>query len=659
MALLVAAPAEGRRRRGRPPLGCSLCCLAALAVALFAGLAVGGRPQGADAELLELAKGDPLAGFAAWKAAFNIHYHSEEEESKAYGIWLRRLNMVLEHNNQPQVSFWMALNHLSARDLPAPLPDSRHRANLSASDSLRRDLQQTAGKFRLGLKRPAGALHNSPLRAAGLKAASCPGSVDWRQNGAVTDVKDQGNCGSCWTFAATGAMEGAFALATGGLVSLSEKQLVDCVCADGSCGSHGCSGGWMNDAFRYVINNGGIASGDTYPYSPSDGSCNTGLAQQVVTTLTGWTDVAPTESDLLSAVCNQPVAIVLEATDSFQAYSGGVYTGPPGCGNSINHAVLVVGYDAESWIVKNSWGRGWGEGGYIRIARGSNVCGLTYAPSFPTVAAGPAPDPSPPPCSSGGGSVSTYTVQPGDYMYLIAQKLKVDVNALIAANPQIKDPSLIRVGDRLNVPGATTGGSGCPGAPPPPPPPTTPGPSPCPDPYYTVQSGDTVWSISRKFAVNFQSLLVANTQLPDPNVIQVGDVINIPCPNINPTCAANYQVLEGDSLWSIASRNGRSLQEVLDANPQFVNPDLIYAGDVVNVPPCSGPPSSIKRLQLARSQCRTKSYVVRQGDYLYKIANAFKSTLGDLLARNPGLSANTLAVGQRPPPPPPPPKRFQ
>jgi len=215
--------------------------------------------------------------------------------------------------------------------------------------------------------------------------AAPPTSVDWRTKNAVTPVKDQGQCGSCWAFSATGSMEGAWAIATGNLVSLSEQQLVDC---SGPEGDDGCDGGLMDNAFQYVIDNKGICTEASYPYKGVDGTCATTCNK--VVTISSFTDVMTmNETAILLAVVNQPVSIAVEADQSYwQNYQGGIVS-DPGCGTALDHGVLIVGYGTENnvdfWIVKNSWGASWGESGYIRLIRNKNECGLAMDPSFPVV----------------------------------------------------------------------------------------------------------------------------------------------------------------------------------------------------------------------------------------------------------------------------------
>ena len=219
----------------------------------------------------------------------------------------------------------------------------------------------------------------------GIQAAA---AVDWRTKGAVTAVKNQGQCGSCWSFSTTGSVEGAWFLSGKTLVSLSEQQLVDCSRA---YGNQGCNGGLMDDAFKYIIANKGITSEANYPYTAKDGLCDKTKAAAVVATISSYTDVASKNPTALqNAVAQQPVSIAVEADQSaWQLYKSGVVT--KNCGTNLDHGVLIVGYDTTAnppyWIVKNSWGASWGMAGYIEIeiSSGAGICGINMQPSYPTV----------------------------------------------------------------------------------------------------------------------------------------------------------------------------------------------------------------------------------------------------------------------------------
>ena len=222
---------------------------------------------------------------------------------------------------------------------------------------------------------------------ADLSSVSVPASVDWTAKGAVTPVKNQGQCGSCWAFSTTGSVEGAWFLAGHSLISLSEQQLVSC---SGSYGNMGCNGGLMDNAFKYIMAN-GIALESTYPYTARTGTCNKSLAAQVVVKISSYTDVTPdSPTDLEAAIAQQPVSVAVEADQSsWQLYSSGTVSS--NCGTNLDHGVLAVGYDTTAsppyYKVKNSWGASWGLSGFIQIAitSGKGVCGIQMEPSYPVV----------------------------------------------------------------------------------------------------------------------------------------------------------------------------------------------------------------------------------------------------------------------------------
>jgi len=227
-------------------------------------------------------------------------------------------------------------------------------------------------------------LRTSAVFATEPEADFVGASVNWVTAGAVTPVKDQGQCGSCWAFSATGAIEGAVFIASKTLTSVAEQQLVDCA---GSQGNQGCNGGLMDYAFDYVIANRGIGSEASYKYTARDGSCK---KVPSVSTISSYKDVpSGSETALLTAVTSQPVAIAIEADQScFQFYHSGILD-DASCGTNLDHGVLAVGYDTDAatgkdyWLVKNSWGASWGDKGYIKFIRGKNQCGLTLAASYP------------------------------------------------------------------------------------------------------------------------------------------------------------------------------------------------------------------------------------------------------------------------------------
>lgn len=219
------------------------------------------------------------------------------------------------------------------------------------------------------------------------KTDNLPTSVDWRKKGAVTGVKDQGKCGSCWAFSTVVGVEGINKIKTNQLVSLSEQELVDC-----ETDNNGCNGGLMENAYEFIKNNGGLTTENIYPYSARDGDCDSSKMNSPVVTIDGYESVPENdENALMKAAANQPVSVGIDASGSdLQFYSEGVFTGR--CGTELDHGVAVVGYGTTAdgtkyWIVKNSWGPEWGEQGYIRMQRmvGSpeGLCGIAKEASYP------------------------------------------------------------------------------------------------------------------------------------------------------------------------------------------------------------------------------------------------------------------------------------
>ena len=302
--------------------------------------------------------------FNHFQERFSKRYSDIQEFEIRFAIFRNNLINILAHNSDLTQNFTMGINQFT--DLTP---------------------EEFKEQYVGGLKTEVGSYGCKTFSSS---ASGAPNSVDWRNNGAVTSVKDQGQCGSCWTFSSTGAIEGAWAISKGQLIDLSEQELVDCATGI-SYGSHGCSGGQMEGAFKFVIEH-GQCSLASYPYTAKDGSCKSCSS---VAHISSCSDVKPNDQiSLKAAVSQQPVSIAISADSAiFQSYSGGVITSP-NCYTSLNHGVLAVGYGTENgqnyWLVKNSWGTTWGDKGYVKIGRSSStndpgVCGIAMDPSFPTV----------------------------------------------------------------------------------------------------------------------------------------------------------------------------------------------------------------------------------------------------------------------------------
>jgi len=222
-----------------------------------------------------------------------------------------------------------------------------------------------------------------------------PPKIDWRDKNAVTHVKNQGECGSCWSFSSTGSIEGIQSIKNHKLINASEQQLMDC---SEQYGNHGCQGGLMDNAFKYVIDN-GLCSEEDYPYQGTDGDCQSNQCTKIVQ-IDNYSDIEPNnEKVLMRAVAQQPISVAIQANlTSFRFYKSGVYQDPD-CGDLLDHGVLIVGYgtDVENnldyWIVKNSWSSNWGDKGYMKMLRNykkyggnsSGMCGIAIQPSYPII----------------------------------------------------------------------------------------------------------------------------------------------------------------------------------------------------------------------------------------------------------------------------------
>ncbi|CAK9861730.1 unnamed protein product, partial [Sphagnum jensenii] len=322
---------------------------------------VGYSPEDLDSE-------DQLFNlFESWLHKHEKSYDSVLEMDHRFTIFKDNLRYINSHNLQQKTSYWLGLNSL------ADLTNEEFKARYFGILPPRvKRLRKTENFMYANVRAPA--------------------SLDWRAKGAVTPVKNQEECGSCWAFSAIGAVEGINAIETRHLISLSEQQLVDC----DNINDDGCGGGLMDNAFMYIIQNGGVDTEADYPYKGTGDTCQ---RNKIVVSIDRYEDVPiNNETALLQAASMQPISVAIEASgQDFQLYAGGVFTGS--CGTDLDHGVVVVGYGASSglkyWIVKNSWGTGWGQKGYILMERlgtqnPNGLCGINMGPSYP-IKTGPKP----------------------------------------------------------------------------------------------------------------------------------------------------------------------------------------------------------------------------------------------------------------------------
>ncbi|KAI3665690.1 hypothetical protein L6452_44320 [Arctium lappa] len=308
--------------------------------------------------------------YELWLIRHSKAYNALGEKERRFQIFKDNLKFIDEHNFSGNRSYTVGLNRFA--DITNDEYRSMYLGTRSYADRRIAKLQ------RAGISQRYAVENNEML----------PENVDWRKSGAVAPVKDQGSCGSCWAFSTVAAVEGINKIVTGKLISLSEQELVDC----DNVYNSGCNGGGMDDAFSFIVSNGGIDTESDYPYKGVDGVCDPLRNKAKVVSIDGYEDVPPmNEKALMKAVAHQPVSVGIEASGlGFQLYSSGVFTGS--CGTDLDHGVVVVGYGSENgkdyWIVRNSWGSNWGEDGYIRMERNvvrthTGKCGITMMASYP------------------------------------------------------------------------------------------------------------------------------------------------------------------------------------------------------------------------------------------------------------------------------------
>ena len=321
--------------------------------------------------------------FEKWAKDFKYAFNSHGEYVEIFEKWVSN-HKFIEETNSRNLTYTLGHNQFSGMDLA--------------------DFRKYLGYITVGYNTREKVQFEVEVESVNFnfrKLSSLPSSVNWVNAGAVTDVKDQGQCGSCWSFSTTGALEGAYAIKYDNLESFSEQQLVSCDNLQNSANrghDHGCNGGLMDNAFSWINKNGGLCGESNYPYVSGDGSnptCETACSVNSKSKITSFVDVsASSDEAMMTALSKQPVSIAIEADQrEFQLYKSGVFTGT--CGTDLDHGVLAVGYgtlDGEDYyLVKNSWASSWGQDGYIMLGRGSQYndgdgqCGMLLQCSYPVL----------------------------------------------------------------------------------------------------------------------------------------------------------------------------------------------------------------------------------------------------------------------------------
>jgi C1A family cysteine protease len=332
-----------------------------------------------------------LAELNLRRELFSKNIHDREYYEEKFVNWLENFNITVNDGSH----FTHMLSNFANNDDTIYLhnSDKDNTYELGHNKFSHMSFDEFKAYVRLGLdERVEETIANNVETRIDLTAL--PTSVDWTTTGAVTGVKDQGNCGSCWSFSATGALEGAYKIKYGTLISFSEQNLVSCDTIDSAC-----NGGLMDNAFTWTKSNGGLCTESGYPYTSGTtgqkGTCYTTCTKNTGVAPKSFTDVAKnSDSALMTALVQQPVSVAIQANQpAFQLYKSGVLTGT--CGTNLDHGVLAVGYGTwtdgtDYYKVKNSWGTSWGMSGYILIQRGNpqrcGECGILCGPpSYPNL----------------------------------------------------------------------------------------------------------------------------------------------------------------------------------------------------------------------------------------------------------------------------------
>uniref|UniRef100_A0ACD5VLR7 Uncharacterized protein n=1 Tax=Avena sativa TaxID=4498 RepID=A0ACD5VLR7_AVESA len=360
---------------GTWPVIATVVLMRGLFFAAFPSASSSGRVDAGDMLMMDR--------FHQWQATHNRSYLSAEERLHRFEVYRNNVEYIEATNRRGDLTYELGENQFA--DLTQEEFLARY-TSYNAYDDRRDNNDTSAITTTAGGGGYAADLWSSGDGDDSLDAAPPP-SVDWRAKGAVTPPKSQGSqCSSCWAFVTVATIETVNWIKTGKLVSLSEQQLVDCDKYDG-----GCNLGSYHRGYKWVIENGGLTTEAAYPYKAVRGACDRAKSARHAAKIRGQGAIPPrNEVVMKKAVAGQPVAVAIEVGSGMQFYKSGVYSGP--CGTRLAHAVTVVGYGTDHstkvkyWIVKNSWGRAWGEGGFVRMRRdvgGPGICGITLDVAYP------------------------------------------------------------------------------------------------------------------------------------------------------------------------------------------------------------------------------------------------------------------------------------
>ena len=345
-----------------------------------------------------------LERFEKWSGEFRMEFRDSEHRADVFAKWAMNDKFIDETNNK-NLTYTVGHNQFSGMDRDefrsylglSGVPDRQplQMKKLSEIKCLYDCAEHHKEVSNVETIKCVSGCLEEPRQS--LRVRAVPSSINWIKNGGVTPVKNQGQCGSCWSFSTTGSLEGAYFVKYGELVSFSEQQLVDCDNRKNGGKDMGCNGGLMDNAFTWIEKNNGLCTEASYPYvsgtTKTAGTCQTTCSNVSKSKISKYTDVtANSDTDMMAAIANQPVSVAIEADQqSFQLYKSGVFTGT--CGTNLDHGVLVVGYGTLSgqdyYIVKNSWGTSWGDAGYIYLGRGpqynsgAGQCGVLMQASYP------------------------------------------------------------------------------------------------------------------------------------------------------------------------------------------------------------------------------------------------------------------------------------